>query len=70
MLTPQHGVRTAEITQSLAHSRCFSGEVALDQVLKDRKISNLRVACGSPHSPLSAPEPRPTVVIINPSVAK
>ena len=34
---PQHGVRITEIMHRLADSRCFSGEVALDQALKDEE---------------------------------
>lgn len=60
MLTPQHCVRTSEIMQSLAHSRCCSREVALD----------LRVVCSSPHSPLGVPAPEPTMLVINRWVAK
>lgn len=45
---PQHGVRITEIMQRSADSRCSSGEVALDQALKDKKNKRSRGAYSSP----------------------
>lgn len=44
-LSPQHGVR---ITESLADSSCFSGEVALDQALKDKENKPSQGSYSSP----------------------
>ena len=45
---PQHGVRITEIMQRLADSRCFSGEEALDQVLKDEEDKRFQGAYSNP----------------------
>lgn len=49
---PQHGVRITEIMQRLADSRCSSGEMALDQALKDKENKRSQ---GGLQQPLKAP---------------
>ena len=52
---PQHGVRITEIMQRLADSRCFSGEVALDQALKDEEDKRFQGGLQQPLKPPRCP---------------
>lgn len=62
---PQHGVRITEIMQRLADSRCSSGEVALDQALKDKENNDLRGPTAALEGPWCPLEPRLAIAIIN-----